>query len=120
MTYQKSGMLSAPPTVELLCGEGVPYATLVQQTKMVYDNLLADKYGKLMDQLLQQKAQFDAECNRLEQKDAAKAIGYGIKSQDTLNKMSKEAENELKIIHVDYQNKMNNMCQQMAVQFNPK
>ncbi len=45
------------------------------------------------------------------------AIAFGMKAQDSLNKMQKESEDELKVLYADYQEKMNKMVDMMEMKF---
>ena len=106
-------MLGPAPTVGVSVPPNRDYIFLLQQTTQVYNQLLHDKSDRLLTSLLQQKQQYDAECARLEARDKTKALEYGVKAQDAINKAQKEAEQELTDLHGDYQQKLGKMFQQL-------
>lgn len=105
--------MSGPPTVSLKVHPGREYAMILEQTKTVYDNLLADKYNKLSADILAKKANFDGQATVLAKTDTDKALEYSVKAQDAINKMYKEMFDELTELHKDYQHKLNKMMQTM-------
>ena len=102
-----------PPTLTLVVPPERDYAFLLQQTKMVYDQLLVDKHGKLYEALMIRKEQYDAKCNELYKENQQKAMEFGVRAQDALNKMIHDFGNELMDQRKDYQEKLNSMYSQL-------
>ena len=103
------------PTVNLHVPTDRPYASILYQTKTVYDQLLASKKTKLLDKLVQTKLQYEAKCTALMDKcqNEDKVLEYGVRAQEALNKLQKQTNNELRTLHIDYQMKMDKMNQQL-------
>lgn len=57
--------MTAIPTVNLSIGPNRDYEMIMQQTKMVYDQLLADKNSKLVEALLHKKEVSLTSCKKL-------------------------------------------------------
>ena len=102
-------MCRNPPTLTLIVLPNQEYAITLQQTKMVYDQLLADKHSKLYQSLMIKKSQYDAKCAELAQTDQDKALEFGVRAQEDLNKLCQEYSEELMDQRRDYQEKMNKM-----------
>ena len=106
-------MLGPAPTVGVSVPTNRDYNILLQQTTQVYNQLLSDKCEKLLTTLIQRKQQYDTECARLETQDKTKALEHGVKAQEALNRAQQQAENELKVLHTDYQQKLSTMYHQL-------
>ena len=106
-------MLGPAPTVAVSVPANRDYTFLLQQTTQVYNQLLVDKCDKLLTALLQRKHQYDSECARLEARDKAKAMEYGVQAQAAINRAQQEAQHELGAQHADYQQKLTNMYRQL-------
>lgn len=102
-----------PPTLTLVVPPDREYARLLQQTKMVYDQLLIDKHTKLYQALMIRKQQYDEKCNELAKTNEEKALEFGVRAQEALNKMIHEFGEELMALRTDYQQKLNNMYSQL-------
>ncbi|KAK2159011.1 hypothetical protein LSH36_160g02003 [Paralvinella palmiformis] len=102
-----------PPTLTLVVPPDREYARLLQQTKMVYDQLLIDKHSKLYQALMIRKIQYDEKCNELTKTNQNKALEFGVRAQEALNKMIHEFGEELMAQRTDYQQKLNNMYSQL-------
>ena len=72
--------IPASPTLTLDVRKGVDFALIrdLEQTKMVYDQLLKDKQAKLGDRLLKQKKAYDAKCNELAKINMDKALEHAV------------------------------------------
>lgn len=107
-------MLTAPPTVRIAVAPDRDYGMMMQQTKMVYDQLLGAQYGKLLDAVVQRKAGFDREAAKIEKSAGReKALEYGIKAQEVLNKLQADTAEELRALQEDYQSKLNKLHTQL-------
>ena len=98
------------PTVEIhAVHEGRDYAGILQQTKLVYDQLLHDKHSKLFTLLLQQKAKYDTQCDEMARRsgtDSAPAMEFSVRAQEALNKLQAQCSKEMAELQQDYQNKL--------------
>ena len=107
-------MLSPPPRVYVQLPEpSREYATLIQKTTLVYNQLLADKSNKLINKLVERKLEYDRQCGKLDEKNGQQALEYGLAAQEQLNKYQNELEKELHALHEDYQQKLTSMLQQL-------
>jgi phage antirepressor YoqD-like protein len=71
------------------------YGILLKQTKMVLDQLLGVKHTKLNQALLDKKYQYDNKCFDLYAQDQTRAIEFGVRAQDALNKLRMDSKKEL-------------------------
>lgn len=99
----------APPTLSLQVTPDRDYVVTLQQTKIVYNQLLADKQEKLCGSLMAKKSEIDQNCNQLSKKDRNKAIELGVRGQETLYQLQQQFGEELKAQQGDYQSKLNKM-----------
>ena len=101
------------PRLTVVLPPGRDYSSILCQTKMVYDQLLADKHAKLTRALLARKAQYDAQCAALEAREEKGhedgILEFGVRAQAELYRLRDELEQELTELRADYQAKMNHM-----------
>jgi hypothetical protein len=92
------------------------YVSILQQTKIVYDQLLQDKHSKLFTLLIQQKATYDSQCDEMARKhgpQSSVAIEFGVRAQQALNQLQNKCSAEMRSLQEDYQNKLMTMQQVM-------
>jgi len=89
------------------------YATLIQKTTLVYNQMLADKSNKSINKLVNRKVEYDRQCGKLDEKNGQQALEYGLAAQEQLNQYQSELEKELHALHEDYQQKLTRMLQEL-------
>lgn len=108
----------SPPTLHLVTPHPErSYSYILQQTKVVYDQLLIDKHAKLSQVLLIQKRKYEAKCAELQTSQPQGALEFGVRAQEELNRVRQDLEEELAALTKDYQQKLNNMHTQLAQQW---
>lgn len=107
----------AAPTVAVVAPSDRDYGSLLQQTKMVYDQLLADKHSKLTAGLLQRKQQYDNKCAELHAQNSDNALEFGVRAQSALIQLRKDLCDELAELQTDYQAKLNHMQEELEVKW---
>ena len=109
-----------PPKISAKIKPTRDYAQMLQKTRLVYDQLLAQKAMKLMKRLHQHKDVFDRQCGDLEKVDPDKALECAIEAQEKLTNMQRKAEELMIQLFQDYQNKFNNMHQELEAEWEKK
>lgn len=107
---QSTWSVEEAPTVEMRETQpGRDYLLILQQTKMVYDQLLQDKHNKLYTLLLQQKAKYDQQCDEMARRsgtDPQPAMEFSVRAQEALNSLQAQCSKEIADLKADYQTKL--------------
>lgn len=105
------------PTVHSNVPQDRAYANLIAQTKVVYDQLLLKRREQLIQEMIEQKEDFDRQVNNIAKKNETKGLEIGVRAQEVLNKMLQKGEAELKEQQMDYQQKLDKMIKEMENQY---
>ena len=86
------------------------FAYTLEQTKLVYDQMLRDRYGRQMKPWYIKKAEFEQECDNLEKRGAIQeAVQFGVRAQEYLNRQHAEIVEGVCEHQQDYQHKLDIM-----------
>ncbi|KAI0207702.1 hypothetical protein LSAT2_007683 [Lamellibrachia satsuma] len=102
------------PALTLVEETGVDSPHVLRQTKTVYDSMLTDKWRKQAVALLARKQQLDVECNHIaETAGVQRAMEYGVRAQEALNRMRKRHSEELRTLQDRYQQTLDIMIREV-------
>ena len=90
------------------------FAFTLQQTKLVYDQMLEAKYGRLMKPWYVKKVEFEQQCCQFEDRGAIdEALKYGVRAQEYLNRQHADIVANVCAQQQDYQHKLDSMYTQL-------
>ena len=109
----------AAPTLKINVPANRSYRKMIEQTKTVYDQLLLKRRDALIEEMYDQKEEFDRQVNSVAARNEGKGLEIGVRAQEVLNKMQQKSQAELDEQELDYQQKLDKMVREMEKQFRP-